>query len=69
MERKMYIITDICVACGEPAIEGEMLCRNCQKKLSKEEPSTNPATLKTSWKKQGFCFKNKKKEKDDKGTD
>lgn len=29
MTRKIYIISDICVACGSPISEGEMCCRRC----------------------------------------
>lgn len=33
--KKRYVLPDTCVSCGNTTIEGEMICRNCQRQVSK----------------------------------
>lgn len=60
MERKVYIISDICVACGGPTIEGEMICYRCQREAEKDVPVIKPSAEN---KKAASLFRNDKRRK------
>lgn len=46
MTEKYYMIYDICVSCGKPTSEGEMLCWQCLHELT--EPKSNKIVLKAA---------------------
>ena len=63
MEKKLFKIADICVACGEQTIEGEMLCCMCQRCFLSENPVDTANGKKRNIKAQHRKYRNMQNDK------